>query len=67
MKPYRPSSGFEHMEFQERFCVRCRHDENDDCLIHTTTQLYDAGHPDYPKEWVQDEQGPRCTAFEEDA
>jgi len=32
--------------------------------IVSDTFPYDVSDPRYPKEWVQDEQGPRCTAFE---
>lgn len=67
MKPYRPSGAFEGMDFMARFCDRCQHEKNEPCDILTTTFFEPIDSPNYPKEWVQDEKGPRCTAFEEDA
>ncbi len=71
-KPYRPSNGCEGLDFQKEFCFRCEKDrlyrETDDgekgCRILSDTYLYEVDDPDYPKEWVEDERGPRCTAFE---
>mgnify|MGYP005999349449 CR=1 FL=1 len=28
--------------------------------------VYNVGEPEYPKEWIVDEGGPKCTAFEEE-
>jgi len=72
LRPYRPSNGCEGLDFQEEFCSRCtkeaKYRETDDgadgCPILTATFLYAADDPRYPKEWVQDEVGARCTAFE---
>jgi hypothetical protein len=71
-KPYRPSNGFEGMDFQKRFCFRCEKDRlyrktddgKDGCQILSLTYLFDKHDPRYPKEWVEDERGARCTAFE---
>jgi len=71
-RPYRPSNGCEGMDFQEEFCFRCTKEAKyleadngaDGCPILTATYLYPVSDPSYPKEWVQDEQGARCTAFE---
>ena len=71
-RPYRPSNGCEGMDFMRDFCDRCEKDrlyrETKDgekgCKIMLATFLYEPADPRYPKEWVQDEQGARCTAFE---
>ena len=71
-RPYRPSCGMEGLDFQEEYCFRCakeaKYRETDDgadgCQILTATYLYPVSDPRYPKEWITDEQGPRCTAFE---
>ena len=73
-EPYRPSNGSEGMEFEHRFCNRCERErlwreddfENDACGIHTWATAVSVDHPRYPTEWVQDERGPRCTAFVEE-
>ena len=73
-RPYRPSNGCEGLDFQEEFCAHCTKDaeyrETDDgrdgCSILSAAYLYPVSDRLYPKEWVTDEQGPRCTAFEEE-
>jgi hypothetical protein len=62
-RPYRPSSGSEGMDFREEFCFRCKHDIHEDCDILGDTLVYPLSDRRYPKEWVQDERGARCTAF----
>ena len=64
-RPYRPSNGCEGLDFREEFCFRCARDKNEDCSILNATMVYMADDPNYPKEWVTDVRGPRCTAFEE--
>ena len=69
-RPYRPSSGCEGLDFKEEFCFRCRKYGADDkpeehCPIEDATYI-NTTDPLYPKEWVQDENGARCTAFEEE-
>jgi hypothetical protein len=77
VEPYRPSSGSEGADFQERFCIHCERDrafrETDylgdaalGCQILAATYRYAVDHPDYPKEWIEDERGARCTAFTTD-
>ena len=74
-EPYRPSCGTEGLDFQWKFCDHCtkdaRYRETDDgrdgCQILGNTYLYPESDPRYPKEWVQDERGPRCTAFERES
>lgn len=71
-KLYRPSCGTEGADFQEEFCFRCEKDrrfretdgDEPGCQIVSDTFLYEVRDPRYPKEWIIDEQGPRCTAFE---
>lgn len=68
-KPYRPSNGTEGEIFQSAWCQKCSRDNYDPdtgeggCYILIFSMAYGIDHPDYPKEWVQDEAGPRCTAF----
>jgi len=50
------------------FCFNgCKHETDDKpCQIMGRSLGYSIGDPQYPAEWVQDEDGknPRCTAFE---
>jgi hypothetical protein len=76
-KPYRPSNGTEGMEFDARFCDRCKRDAKyrrtqngeDGCPIVAAAHCYELDDPKYPKEWVQNKYGDpygrtaRCTAF----
>ena len=72
--PYRPSNGSEGMEFEARFCDHCSRDaafrENmdgaDGCPILAAVFIYDVDQQQYPKEWIEDDNGPRCTAFTTD-
>jgi len=57
------------------FCSHCEKDRahREDpkmmaagCDIILHVMAFDIDDPKYPKEWVQDERGPRCTAFEEE-
>lgn len=76
-RPYRPSNGTEGMDFQAAFCEKCARDaafqawsrhqsgpQPEGCRIVAATFLYTVDDPAYPKEWVQDENGARCTAFD---
>ena len=67
-RPYRPSNGTEGMDFMEEWCFRCKREPEDPtvpgCPILSDTFFYEKSDPRYPKEWVRDEQGPRCTAFD---
>jgi hypothetical protein len=70
-KPYRPSNATEGEWFEARFCDRCDADapwrdtdgQADACAIHCRTMAFDVSDPNYPSEWVEDESGPRCTAY----
>lgn len=62
-KPYQPSNGSEGEIFCERFCYRCTHDVDENCPILARTLICEPDDADYPIEWIEDEAGPRCTAF----
>lgn len=57
-----------------RFCDRCEREQKyretedgrDSCPIVCTTMLYSPGESRYPPEWIRDENGARCTAFEDE-
>lgn len=65
-EPYRPSNGTEGDCFMAQFCNNCVRDMNPDspCRILTDTFIYSIDDPEYPKEWIEDDDGARCTAFE---
>ena len=69
-KPYRPSNGDEGMWFMDKFCDRCRRDDafqrgkGDSCPIAAASLAFLIGEPGYPSEWIENDSGPRCTAFE---
>ena len=65
MAKYRPSNGSEGEWFIAEFCCNCRRDANEDCPILADTFCYDVDDPAYPSEWIADEEGPRCTAFDD--
>lgn len=55
MKKYRPSNGSEGMNFMRYFCDRCKYNINQDCEILANSICYDINDPEYPKEWIYDE------------
>ena len=68
-KSYKPSSGTAGDAFMTEFCYQCKKDRfngasGQSCQIITDTYIYDVEDDEYPKEWIQDEDGARCTAFE---
>lgn len=71
---YRPSNGSEGDGFMEGWCDRCERDrafreatgDAEGCEILCRTLIYDITDPEYPREWVEGEDGPKCTAFIED-
>lgn len=76
-EPYRPSNGSEGEAFFDALCSRCARDaafratnyEGDGalgCPILAATFALNLDHPDYPKEWIEDDAGARCTAFTTD-
>lgn len=57
---YRPSNGSEGEWFRSLWCDRCIKDQFDKpCSILSRSLT----RPDYPTQWVEDDDGPRCTAF----
>ena len=70
-KPYRPSNGTEGDMFMAEWCEHCEHDsrwrddpESAGCPILCDTMIYHTRDPEYPKEWIYDQEGrPSCTAF----
>lgn len=70
-KPYRPSNGTEGEIFEAQFCSQCEHEaawrrddlKHDACKIHARVYAFGINDPQYPKEWIEDEDGPHCTAF----
>lgn len=67
-RSYRPSSGTDGDAFMTEFCDRCKKDSfgvfGNGCKIITDTYIYNVEDEKYPKQWIQDENGARCTAFE---
>ena len=72
IRPYRPSNGTEGEGFFGRFCANCWRDrvyrESDGergrgCPILARSLAFELEDPRYPKEWVRDDDGARCTAF----
>lgn len=66
VKPYRPSNGTEGEIFQEQFCYQCKNDsEEEGCDILLRSMVHQINEPEYPTEWIYDEnKQPVCTAFE---
>ncbi len=73
---YRPSNGTEGEAFISEWCGNCARDlsangtkDFDDCEEHELCDIiarsfaHDESEPEYPREWVEDDDGPRCTAF----
>ena len=69
---YRPSNGSDGELFEEDWCAKCIHDaafradynSADGCPILGMATAVDIDDPRYPKELVEDENGPRCKSFE---
>lgn len=65
-EPYRPSNGTEGDIFMDKFCFNCKNNpEENPCLILRDSLAYHIDNPHYPKEWIEDEKGERCTAFQD--
>lgn len=63
-EPYRPSNGSEGEWFMAHWCARCVKDTpSKPCRIITLTMALGLDDKGYPREWVEDDDGPRCTAF----
>jgi hypothetical protein len=64
MQPYRPSNGDEGEGFMCDWCYRCAKDRGRrQCDILTRSMAFDITDLEYPTEWIEEEDGPRCTAF----
>lgn len=70
-KLYRPSNGSEGMYFTSEFCDRCMFDdgvsqygEEKACTLLLNSLMYGVNDPEYPREWIVDEDGHGiCTKF----
>lgn len=70
-RPFRPSNGSHGEWFITKFCVNCDregylrtgNDRGLKCEILTASMIHKIDDPGYPKEWIEDGGGPRCTAF----
>lgn len=74
LTPYRPSNRTEGDIFHARWCAVCegarpsREDRDaQPCMIAVYTEAFAIDDPNYPKEWITEARGPRCTAFVEEA
>lgn len=64
MMLYRPSNGTEGLWFMERWCDHCTKDtKSKPCRILGRTMAFEVTDRSYPRAWIEDEDGPRCTAF----
>lgn len=61
---FRPSNGTIGEAFHDAFCYRCGRDWKR-CGILTRTLIHAIDEPEYPREWISDDDGSRCTAFRE--
>lgn len=68
--PYLPSSGSEGEWFFGNWCQKCARDKAmsegknyDDCAPEETCQIIARSFVGQVDEWVEDDNGPRCTAF----
>jgi hypothetical protein len=71
VRPYRPSNSTEGECFMGRWCAGCSRDSygNEDYLPGEGEQCEILGNAMaglQPSEWIEDERGPRCTAFLDD-
>lgn len=70
-KSYCPSNGSEGIAFEDGFCNRCRSEASfrktqhgGGCKIHLMALAFGTGDPQYPAEWIYDDNdNPTCTAF----
>jgi len=65
---YQPSNGTEGEIFTDRYCMKCKNCDPDpsgkkQCMILCASLCFSVSDPEYPKEWVYDENDePKCTA-----
>ncbi|AMC34778.1 hypothetical protein [Janthinobacterium sp. B9-8] len=60
---YQPSNGTEGELFISDWCANCEQDKEHNCPILGKTMQYNIDDPEYPKEWVKTQSGPKCTVF----
>jgi len=70
-KPYRPVNGTEGEIFEGKYCNHCRREPIGDsihgCSIRMRVMVYEVGHKLYPKQWIEIDGAPQCTAFDDRA
>lgn len=72
VQPYRPSNSTDGCAFEAKFCARCeagrewREHERNACDIQCRALAFGIEDDGYPSEWIEEESGPRCTAFREE-
>lgn len=71
-KQYQPSNGTEGAMFINAWCRRCQRDKAmregadfDECDDNELCEIIAASFRGQVKEWIEDDSGPRCTAFVE--
>lgn len=69
-KPYLPASGTEGADFFDRWCSNCARDKAmregepiEECDDNELCEIIAASFRGQVPEWIEDENGPRCTAF----
>lgn len=66
MEKYRPSNGTEGDSFIATYCEKCiYYQDGVGCPILFATMLYDKDDTAYPPYWVETDEGPECTLWEE--
>jgi hypothetical protein len=61
-QPYRPSNGTEGDSFMAAFCERCMKFSH--CKILARSMAFRIDDPEYPTQWIRDDEGARCTSFQ---
>ena len=64
-KLYRPASGTEGEHFFQKFCYKCQYDKDfkNPCDIIILSMCYDLTDKEYPKEWILENNQPKCLKF----
>lgn len=64
-KPYRPTNGFEGVDFQNEWCMTCRHYHvQAGCPILNASMMYETDEPGYPNQWIYGKDGrPECVGY----
>jgi hypothetical protein len=70
MRKYKPSNGTEGEWFIDKYCMNCFHCDPDprgkkQCMLLCASMCYDVNEPEYPKEWIYDDENkPTCTKWQ---